>query len=704
MKTIHDGFVKNRDRTKKLEGTLAEALTAWCALSIAASEPFYTEEAADTPEANAALHAPLKRPDGSVADSNGDDYKALYEYGKAETVSRFGNYIPNEEPERSYRDYRQDMEAACKAGKPLQEMIDAGRKAVESSFMGDKDAFDQAVKNLDRDANIVFSGKHFVLTGFGEYEDGVIAEIEERGGVIHSHMVKMADYLIVCLESPGASKVKEALNWRKKGASNQIVSDYQMWQAMLGKASSSSVAQKKPTATPKTTSSSASRSSTVTQNKTASTSASKAPSSTSSRAKKTASDQMAGLEKTVSSTASELANAARTATTAEEKKAIQEAQSILENMQSEMSSTSSALEKHAEHLRKQEEEKEKRMAEARAKGKSSKDETDMLAVLLIEEDQGNLNRPDDDFASTFAEDFAAYTPQQLISLRAKVKPKMHDSSFVEAAKEDMLSRPVKDRFGISTANWFNLSNLWDFNDKGAKAIEKTRQYYRESEMYELRKLMSDHKQAGIDSVNSQLSGFNSAWDSFGGVRNDLHICIGTCDEPIPDSRKVFDVMIDGTNHAYIQLQHPSMGYLTIPIMNLFASVWKTTPEKVWEAALNNSINDSRSVSSVTSRADAMKAKNKALSAIGMTTSQVKKPSTPPSAQKSTPRSVPSNPSIYNTSTPSNNSKRIKEIEETIASLRREHDSIRGIFGFVKKNKIKKEINELEQELNILRRG
>lgn len=328
----------------------------------------------------------------------------------------------------------------------------------------------------------------------------------------------------------------------------------------------------------------------------------------------------------------------------------------------------------------------------------------MLAVLLIEEDQGNLNRPDDDFATTFAEDFAAYTPQQLISLRAKVRPKMHDSSFVEAAKRDMLSRPVKDRFGISTANWFNLSNLWDFNDKGAKAIEKTRQYYRESEMYELRNLMSDHKQAGIDSVNSQLSGINSAWDSFGGVRNDLHICIGTCDEPIPDSRKVFDVMIDGTNHVYIQLQHPSMGYLTIPIMNLFASVWKTTPEKVWDAALNNSINDSRSVSLVTSRADALKAKNKALSAIGMTTSQVKKPSDPPSTQKSTPRSVPSNPSIYNTSTPSNNSKRIKEIEETIASLRREHDSIRGIFGFVKKNKIKKEINELEQELNILRRG
>ena len=150
-----------------------------------------------------------------------------------ENVSGYGNYNLDEEPERSYHDYRQDMEAACKAGKTLQEMIGAGRKAAESSFLCDRDTFDLAVSNLDRDANIVFAGKHFVLSGFYQYENGVIAAIEERGGIIHKSMVKMADYLIVCLECPGAAKVKEALNWRKKGASNQIVSDYQMWQAIL---------------------------------------------------------------------------------------------------------------------------------------------------------------------------------------------------------------------------------------------------------------------------------------------------------------------------------------------------------------------------------------------------------------------------------------------------------------------------------------
>lgn len=68
METIHDGMLVGRDRKKPLEGPLAEALTAWCALAIAAKEPFYSEEAANTPEANAGLKEPLERPTDSLDD------------------------------------------------------------------------------------------------------------------------------------------------------------------------------------------------------------------------------------------------------------------------------------------------------------------------------------------------------------------------------------------------------------------------------------------------------------------------------------------------------------------------------------------------------------------------------------------------------------------------------------------------------------
>lgn len=68
METIHDELLAGRDRSEPLEGVLAEALAAWCALAVAAKEPFYSEEAADTPEANAGLEGPLERPTDQLDD------------------------------------------------------------------------------------------------------------------------------------------------------------------------------------------------------------------------------------------------------------------------------------------------------------------------------------------------------------------------------------------------------------------------------------------------------------------------------------------------------------------------------------------------------------------------------------------------------------------------------------------------------------
>lgn len=73
MQTIHDGFMVNRDRSQPLEGPLADALIAWCALCVAAREPFYSEEAADTPEANAGLKEALKRPTDALPNGERDE-------------------------------------------------------------------------------------------------------------------------------------------------------------------------------------------------------------------------------------------------------------------------------------------------------------------------------------------------------------------------------------------------------------------------------------------------------------------------------------------------------------------------------------------------------------------------------------------------------------------------------------------------------
>lgn len=114
MQTIYDGLLKNRDRTKKLEGPLADALTAWCALAIAAKEPFYSEEAADTPEADAALEEPLERPTDKLDDKPArkakpepkkDEKKETPKKSPAKQASKAGKAMKGASNDASYEQY-----------------------------------------------------------------------------------------------------------------------------------------------------------------------------------------------------------------------------------------------------------------------------------------------------------------------------------------------------------------------------------------------------------------------------------------------------------------------------------------------------------------------------------------------------------------------------------------------------------------------
>ena len=406
-------------------------------------------------------------------------------------------------------------------------------------------------------------------------------------------------------------------------------------------------------------------------------------SSTTTRKKRTQARKLSEPEKTVNTAASELEQASDTPLTAEEQNAIQEAQGILDNMQSQMSSTASALEKHQENLLKQEEEKERRIKEAKKKGKSNHDEVDMLVVLLNEEALGQLNRDEKEFAEIYAEDFAAYNEQQLIRLRKKVMPTIHDPGVIESAKEDMLSRPLEDRFFISTANYYNVCTDWDIDAKGDAAIEATRLWYKDAEIDELRQKMEKHKEKTRLSVADQLTSFREEWSDFKGLRSDLHITISSNDEPIPEAHNLFHIKQANNLDVRINLRNPALGFISIPVMNVFASCWRVSPEEIWDAALKNSIDDRRG-ESFSTRSDALAAKQKALSQLN--SSENKKAN-----KDSSWNSVTNNAQSFAARKENANARRIEELKGSIAALQREADSIRGLFGFVKRNKIKKEI-------------
>ncbi len=374
--------------------------------------------------------------------------------------------------------------------------------------------------------------------------------------------------------------------------------------------------------------------------------------------------------------------------TEDERTAVQQIQEMISDMQTQTSNTMSFLGQYRETLRQREETQRRSMEEAKKKGKTSHDEIDMLAILLVEEALGMLGRDENEFAEVYAEDFAAYSKHQLISLRKKVLPMIHDADAVESAKADLLARTLEDRFSVTTGNYFNVSQDWDFDARADAAIRATKQWYRESELPQLRQKLEVRKEELRKDVFNQLTACNPGWSSFKGLSKDLHISISTSDDPVPDDRSLFHVKLNGNLDIHISLSSPSMGIVVIPLINVFCSCWKASPEEIWDAALQNSINDSRGQTAATRR-DALAAKAKALSTRPRTSTA----SSPTAVSSSQQRTVSENP----------NEKRIKQLEESIASLQREAQAVHGLFGFLKRNRLQREIDAQTRELNELKR-
>ena len=138
--------------------------------------------------------------------------------------------------------YISDMKEACAEGKSVWEMVERARSLPKDRIQSGN--FEFAERNLDTCADISFYEKHFALSGFWAFEEIVKQEIEKRGGIVHSTMTKKCDYLIVRLEEVGIQKVQKALEWREKGADNRIVTDYQLWQALLGETGEDQISNK----------------------------------------------------------------------------------------------------------------------------------------------------------------------------------------------------------------------------------------------------------------------------------------------------------------------------------------------------------------------------------------------------------------------------------------------------------------------------
>ena len=280
---------------------------------------------------------------------------------------------------------------------------------------------------------------------------------------------------------------------------------------------------------------------------------------------------------------------------AEDRETLNEAEKEIDRLSKQVDGISTDQAKFEEHLRQKEEQKKKaeeekarRKAEILAKGNADDVSVDMFVILTNEKGIGKLNRNQTDFCNIYEEDFPTLNKKQMVSMRKEILGKMKDRDFCEAYTERFKERSVKERFSVSTRNFYNM-NTGDFGKKVEEAIDGTACWYSREEFKEVRTLMDKHMRDQRKKLDDQLAPVEQGWTKFSTARKDLVIVIKN-DGEINDNNECFQVRTGG---ALVEVDLITGGLLklSVTLMNCFPWYWDKEVIDIWEAALKNEVRD-----------------------------------------------------------------------------------------------------------------
>ena len=132
----------------------------------------------------------------------------------------------------------------------------------------------------------------------------------------------------------------------------------------------------------------------------------------------------------------------------------------------------------------------------------------------------------------------------------------------------------------------------------------------------------------------------------------------------------------------IKMSKPEMSFFAVRLINCMAWYWKVTPQKIWEQALQNGIEDQRSHSFGNASKIAQRAFAETFPEVVAVAERAK-------AQ------------IQQANEQANAKEKhelIQRLERTIRELENERDNLRGLFKGRKRKKIQAQIDELQNEL------
>jgi hypothetical protein len=210
---------------------------------------------------------------------------------------------------------------------------------------------------------------------------------------------------------------------------------------------------------------------------------------------------------------------------------------------------------------------------------------------------------------------------------------MEDETLCAYYVASFKQRTVKDRFVVSTRNLNNVSTEPELAIKANWAIENSKEWYQDTELAEVRRLMDADLETTRADLDSQLDPIDCAWKKYATAKEFLQIVISDKSADGSDLKNDFSNFQIVIGAQLVQVQIASKGFLRLSttVMNCFTWYWGVTVREIWEAAMKNDIYDTREGACNGSQL-ANQAMNQIRTKYPITTS-VSKPVAPPASAK-----------------------------------------------------------------------
>ena len=213
-----------------------------------------------------------------------------------------------------------------------------------------------------------------------------------------------------------------------------------------------------------------------------------------------------------------------------------------------------------------------------------------MYAVLINEQRIDANRSTDDIYKIYKNHFPKLLKKDFISLKNSLNDRIKKEGYIDDLRDQFMKEKVKDRYEITTLNYFNNCNHKDFRDQREETLLATKDWFTPEEQKEAAKLLDEEMARLRKNLTEQVAAGGEDWTKFYSAKKYLEVRITDLKDfnpmPAPHGLFRYDSFLW---QATVNLTVKGMFGYTAELQSFMPWLWGVSYKDIWEAALNNEI-------------------------------------------------------------------------------------------------------------------